>query len=149
MLRPSRVPVAVQISSPNAHPLMTSHGPAVTLALFVIGLVLAVIGLTPLVRRWHWRASAVRATGRVVDNVQAPLTRRVRWFPIIEFGTWRVLVTSDLPAGPSRFGWPVGEAVDVLYQPQNPTSATLANAGWTLSGWLVAGVSLIVVAATI
>jgi hypothetical protein len=136
--------LAVQINSPNAHPAATGHSGAVGLAIMVVGLALVARGMVPLVRFRLWRTHALSAVGFVVENVpQATGNNKTSWLPIIEFQANGETVMSLIPAAESPLGWPLGDPVDVLYDPVDPHRARLARGRVPVSGSLITGLAII------
>ena len=111
--------VAVQI--PNQQPSAPGRSGALSLVVFLVGMTCLCWGAVPLVRRHYWRAHALFARGRVVDNVpRAARDGRVGWLPLVEFESRRGMIRSLISGTPTRQGWPLGYRLDVLYDPLHP-----------------------------
>jgi hypothetical protein len=137
-------PVAVQISNLDSHHATPGQSGAVGLAVFVIGLALICYGVIPTLRAHRWRALAVSARGRVIDNLPRRSHRGTTiWSPLIEFQAAGITVLSHVPSAASRRGRPLGAPVDVLYDPADPHRAGLADVGLSISGWLIAGLAVV------
>jgi uncharacterized protein DUF3592 len=113
------------------------------LAALVVGAVLVARGLTGMLRSHRWCARACRETGRVVDHVC--LGRRYHKFhaPIVEFdvGGARVRFVGNGAGYDAR---PIGARVPVLYNPDDPGQARLADFKTAPSWWLIVGLAVVV-----
>jgi hypothetical protein len=135
--------LAVQIQHSGAHPMSGRSG-AVGLTIMFIGVALACCGAAPALRFRLWRAQARLAHGSIVDNVPQPTGKwLVSWLPIVEFQADGEHIMS-LVAGPARpQGWPLGGAVDVLYDPTDPHRVRLADTRFPVSSLLIAGLAIV------
>jgi len=113
------------------------------IAVLVIGLALVSYGAVVTARRRRWRSSAAPVEGHVVDNLPKASRRgRTMWLPLIEFEANGTTVRFPSAAAATAGGWPLGHAVDVLYDPGNPHHAGVAESGWAISLALVAGIAV-------
>lgn len=117
------------------------------IVVLVVGLALVSYGAVVTVRRRQWRSSAAPVEGHVVDNLPKATRRgRTLWLPLIEFEADGTTVRFPSAPAASAGGWPLGHAVDVLYDPRDPHHAGMAETGWPISLALVAGIAVWVVA---
>jgi len=136
--------LAVQVSDQNAHPLMPGRSGAWGIAIMFLGLALICHGAVPMVRVRRWRTHALRARGRVVDNVPRLFEhRKTVWLPLVEFRVAGATVLSCVSTPQAPRGLPLGQAVDVLYDPIDPRNAALADTRSTVSGTLIVGVFVV------
>jgi hypothetical protein len=134
-------PLTVQIQS--QHPVGPSRSGALSLAVFVVGMTCLCWGMVPVVRRHYWRAHALFARGRVVDNIPRPSRDgRVGWLPLVEFESRRGMIRSLISGTPTRHGWPVGYRLDVLYDPTHPQRVQAAEDALTIPWTLIAGLAI-------
>lgn len=142
--------VAVQISNVSSHPAVAGSSGAIELALFVIGLVLAVhsaIGLSNARRR---RARARLAHASVVDNLpHLDARRRGLWQALVEFDADGARVVSRLNAAPQRLAYQLGANIDVLYDPADPYQIEPARSTTSAGTWLIVGLVIVMLAVTI
>jgi hypothetical protein len=136
--------VAVQIQHSGVHSPMYGRSGALGIAIVFTGLALACYGAAPVVRFWLWRAHALQVSAAVVDNVPEPGKGGLAsWLPIVEFEAGGKTVMS-LVSGPSRpQGWPLGGAVEVLYDPTDPHRARLVDRHFPISGFLIVGLGIV------
>lgn len=101
------------------------------------GLLLVLVGSSPVIRSGYWRTRANAATGRVVDHVEAD--------PVVEFEIGGMRVRFRASAAPAAVS-PVGSTVRVLYDPADPRHARLAESrmGARPTAWLTVGVVVVV-----
>jgi len=133
--------LTVQIQEP--HPPRGMSSGLLGIMVLVVGLVLITYGGVITARRRRWRQSAAPVEGHVVDNLpQASRRGRTMWLPLIEFEADGATVRFPSAAAASAGGWPLGHAVDVLYDPRDPHHAGVAESGWPISLALVAGVAV-------
>jgi hypothetical protein len=121
--------LAVQVSNPGAHPLMPGRSGAWGIAFMGLALALTIHGSMRTVRARRWQTRAVPIRARVVDN--APLLsarRRTRWRPIIEYDVIGSRVLTLIPTLRSHRVLPLGDWIDVLYDPKNPREVRTADA---------------------
>jgi hypothetical protein len=121
--------IAVQVSNPGAHPLMPGRSGAWGIAFMGLALALTIHGVLRTVRVRRWRARAVPTRARVVDN--APLLsgrRRTTWQPIIEYDVVGSRVLTLIGTARLPRALPLGDWIDVLYDPQDPRQARPAEA---------------------
>ncbi len=79
-------------------------------------------------RAHRWRARAVPIRARVVDNAPLLSARgRTTWRPIIEYDVFGSRVLTLIPTIQSSRALPLGDWIDVLYDPQDPNEARPAN----------------------
>jgi hypothetical protein len=134
--------LAVQISS--VHHRMPDRGGQWGIAVLLLGVVLVCRGTLPLVRLRRWRARASWARGRVVDHVSASAgRRRAACSPIIEFDADGTTVMFRSPTTGSLGRFPLGAAVEVLYDRADPRRAGLADTGWALPWSLIIGIGVV------
>ena len=120
--------IAVQLSNPGAHPLMPGRSGAWGIAFMSLALALTIHGLRRTVRVRRWRARAVPTRALVVDNAPLPsVRRRTTWRPIIEYDVVGSRVLTLIPAVRSHRALPLGDWIDVLYDPQDPQQARPAD----------------------
>jgi Protein of unknown function (DUF3592) len=140
-------PLAVQISNVSGHPAASGRGQVWQLALMVLGLTLVTYELVTATRARQGRMKMLPARGLVIDNV--PHWRRHRrsdWSPLVEFTADGATVLSELAAGGRRHTYPLGSAIDVLYDPVEPRRARVADFTIPISGWLISGLLIIFLA---
>jgi hypothetical protein len=112
------------------------------LTALIAGSVLVARGLLGMMRSHRWCAHAYRETGRVVDHVC--LGRHHKFHaPIVEFdvGEARVRFVGNDAGYDDR---PIGARVPVLYNPDDPGQARLADFKTAPSWWLIVGLALVV-----
>jgi hypothetical protein len=136
--------LTVQIQT--QHPPRSTASGALGISILVVGLALITYGVVVTLRSRQWHASASPAEGHVVDNVPRPRRGRTVWLPLIEFEADGQKVRFSSVAAANRRGWPLGHAVDVLYDPGNPQRVGMAETGWHISLALVVGVAVLGVA---
>jgi hypothetical protein len=130
--------VALQVSNPGAHPLMPGRSGAWGIAFMCLALAFIVHGSQRTVRAHRWRARAVPVRARVVDNAPLLSARgRTTWRPIIEYDVFGSRVLTLIPTIRASRAVPLGDWIDVLYDPQDPNEARPADSQ-------VVGTSLIV-----
>jgi Protein of unknown function (DUF3592) len=121
--------IAVQVSNPGAHPLMPGRSGAWGIAFMGLALALTIHGVLRTVRVRRWRARAVPTRARVVDNAPLPsVRRRTTWRPIIEYDVVGSRVLTLISTVRSHRALPLGDWIDVLYDPQDPREARPADA---------------------
>jgi Protein of unknown function (DUF3592) len=134
--------LAVQVEA-NHHPGPT-HSGAVGIGILTSGLALMAYGIIRMVRVRQWRSEASAVHGTVVDNVPQPDGRgKTTWLPVVEFEADGATIRSAVSAAATPQGWPLGDAVEMLYDPANPGRAKLADGGWTISWALIFGLAII------
>jgi hypothetical protein len=137
--------LAVQFSNQNAHPLVPGRNGLFGIVIMFLALGLICRGSLPLVRFRRWRAHAAPALARIIANVpQASHHRRIFWLPVVEFQVAGVTVMSMISSAANRRRSPLGQTVDVLYDPHDPQQAELADARLTTPASLVIGVCMLV-----
>jgi len=122
---------------PWPHPQPSSPVSRVQLFVLVAGLVLALVGYSPVIRSGYWRLRAKAATGWVVDHVGAD--------PVVEFEVRNIRVRFRDSQAPSAAS-PVGSTVRVLYDPEDPQHARLADPAVAArpTAWLAVGLAVVV-----
>jgi Protein of unknown function (DUF3592) len=135
--------LAVQVNH-SVDPVGTGHSGLLGLLVCLVGVLLVAWGVTPALRFRIWRASAVSAAAHVIESV--PVVWRgddVRWSPIVEFQADEKTILSLVNDSPSVDPWPLGELVEVLYDPDYPHAVRLANKRFSVSVGVVAGLGII------
>jgi hypothetical protein len=136
-------PLAVQIQHSGAH-ATSGHSGALGLSIMFVGVALVCYGVGPTVMFRLWRAQALCAPGLVVDNIPKPSGKGIpAWLPLVEFEADGTTIMSLIPGPSSRQSWPLGGAVDVLYDPADPHRARLADTTFPISSYLIAGLAII------
>jgi hypothetical protein len=136
--------LAVQVSDPTAHPLMPGRSGLVGIVVMFLAIALICRGSLPLVRFRRWRAHAAAAHARIVGNVPDASHRRISWLPVVEFQVAGVTVMSSIASAANRRRSPVGQIVDVLYNPRDPQQTELADTRLTTPASLIIGVCMLV-----
>jgi Protein of unknown function (DUF3592) len=137
--------LAVQVSNQDAHPLMPGRSGLFGIIVMFLALALICRGSLPLVRFRRWRAQAAAAHARIIGNVpDASHHRRISWLPVVEFQVAGVTVMSPIASAANRRRSPVGQTVDVLYNPRDPQQTELADTRLTTPGSLIIGVCMLV-----
>jgi len=135
--------LAVQINNPSMHGVQGRSG-AVGLAITFVGVLLVTYGATPLVRHLVWRSHAISARALVIENVpQSSGRSRTSWLPIVEFRIGQRTVMSLVRSASKREEWPLGQKIDVLYDPADPHRVAPADAPMPVPGTLIAGLAII------
>lgn len=136
--------LAVQVSDQSAHPAMPGRSGIWGITIMGIGLALTCHGILRMAHLRRWRARAIWARGRVMDNVpRLSGLWRTTWSTMIEFEALDGPVTSLVDTVDNRVGLPLGQQVDVLYDPAFPQQATLADRRRTVSGSLILGIVVV------
>jgi hypothetical protein len=113
------------------------------LVLFV-GLAFVGYGTIRMLRLRRWRAQALPAKGRVVDNVPQPSRGGgTVWLSLIEFEADGSHVRFPILPAPNRRGCPLGHTIDVLYDPADPNRAGLADGALMVPWALILGVAVV------
>jgi Protein of unknown function (DUF3592) len=134
--------LAVQVGA--VHHRMPHRSGQWGIAIMVLGLAFVCYGTVPMVRLSRWRAQAFPARGRVVDHVSRPGSRgRLTSLPVIEFEADGMTVMFRSQVAGNQGTWPVGQAVDVLYDRSDPHQAGLADTGIALPWSLIAGIAVL------
>src|ERR1700759_2071570 len=121
--------LAVQISNPDAHPLMPGRSGLWGIAFLAVALTLTVHGMVRLLRARQWRTRALAAEARIVDNAPHMTgLRRTLWQPIIEFDALGAHVHTAVSSIELRHALPLGGTLGVLYDPREPAQVRVADA---------------------
>jgi hypothetical protein len=112
--------------------------------ILLIGLAFVGYGTVAMLRLHRWRAQALPAKGRVVDNVPQPSrSGGTVWLSLIEFEADGSHVRFPILAAAPRRRWPLGHTIDVLYDPADPNRAGLADGALTVPWALILGVAVV------
>lgn len=105
-----------------------------------LGLVLLAATVYLLVRTGSFVASAARTRGKVVDLAESRSSDgSSTWHPVVSFEVGGEAVTFKSKFGARPAPYDIGDAVDVLYDPENPPDARIDSFRGLWLGAVIAG----------